>query len=87
MAKKRNDQTPRPAALKILNSCGIEVASGTSLGLAADAHDTPDCILEFVEASKIPVPTINLLEALPRRPLQRRLQAEGRLVEEENRNK
>jgi radical SAM superfamily enzyme YgiQ (UPF0313 family) len=82
MAKDHNNQTPVLDAVKTLNSYGIEVVSGIIMGLDTDTYDTPDRILEFVEASKIPVLTINLLEALPRTPLHRRLQAEGRLIEE-----
>jgi radical SAM superfamily enzyme YgiQ (UPF0313 family) len=85
MAKDHNNQTPVLEAVKTLNSYGIEVVSGIIMGLDTDTYDTPDRLLEFVEASKIPVLTINLLEALPRTPLHRRLQAEGRLIEEEGR--
>ena len=52
------------------------------MGLDTDTPETSDRILEFIEASNIPVLTINLLEALPRTPLYRRLQAEGRLIED-----
>ena len=85
MAKDHNNQTPMLEAVKTLNNYGIEVVSGIIMGLDTDTYDTPDRILEFVEESKIPVLTINLLEALPRTPLHRRLQAEGRLIEEEGR--
>src|SRR5579863_2275548 len=85
MAKDHNNQTPMLEAVKILNSYGIEVVSGIIMGLDTDTYDTPDRILEFVESSKIPVLTINLLEALPRTPLHRRLQTEGRLIEEARR--
>jgi radical SAM superfamily enzyme YgiQ (UPF0313 family) len=85
MAKDHNNQTPMLDAVKTLNSYGIEVVSGIIMGLDTDTYDSPDRILEFVEASNIPVLTINLLEALPRTPLHRRLQAEGRLIEEEGR--
>jgi len=67
--------------VKTLNGYGIEVVSGMIMGLDTDTYDTPERILEFVEATQIPVLTINLLEALPRTPLHRRLAAEGRLVE------
>jgi radical SAM superfamily enzyme YgiQ (UPF0313 family) len=83
MDKEHNNQTPLLEVVKTLNRYGIEVVSGVIMGLDTDTYETPDRILEFVEASKIPVLTINLLEALPRTPLHRRLQAEGRLIEEE----
>jgi radical SAM superfamily enzyme YgiQ (UPF0313 family) len=82
MAKQQNNETPILEAVKTLNSYGIEVVSGMIMGLDTDTPETPDRILEFIEASNIPVLTINLLEALPRTPLYRRLQAEGRLIED-----
>lgn len=82
MSKQQNNEIPLLEAVQTLNSYGIEVVSGMIMGLDTDTYQTPDRILEFVEASKIPVLTINLLEALPRTPLYRRLQAEGRLIED-----
>jgi hopanoid C-2 methylase len=81
MDKDHNNQTPILEAVQTLNSYGMEVVSGMIMGLDTDTYDTPERILEFVEASKIPVLTINLLQALPRTPLYRRLQADGRLIE------
>jgi hopanoid C-2 methylase len=49
------------------------------MGLDSDAPDTADKLLRFIEESHIPILTINLLQALPRTPLHRRLQEEGRL--------
>ena len=85
MDKDHNNQTPILEAVQTLNSYGMEVVSGMIMGLDTDTYDTPERILEFVEASKIPVLTINLLQALPRTPLYRRLQADGRLIEQEGR--
>jgi radical SAM superfamily enzyme YgiQ (UPF0313 family) len=85
MVKDQNNEIGMLEAVKTLNSFGIEVVSGMIMGLDTDDYTTPDRILEFVEASQIPVLTINLLEALPRTPLYRRLQAEGRLIEAEGR--
>jgi hypothetical protein len=82
MAKQQNNEIPILEAVKTLNGYGIEVVSGMIMGLDTDTPETPDRILEFIEASNIPVLTINLLEALPRTPLYRRLQAEGRLIED-----
>jgi radical SAM superfamily enzyme YgiQ (UPF0313 family) len=82
MSKMQNNEMPILEAVKTLNSYGIEVVSGMIMGLDTDTYETPDRILEFVESSNIPVLTINLLEALPRTPLHRRLQAEGRLIED-----
>ena len=40
-------------------------------------------LIEFIESSRIPLLTINLLQALPRTPLYDRLKLEGRLIEDE----
>jgi len=79
MKKTHNNEIPILEAVQTLNRYGMEVVSGMIMGLDTDTYETPDKILEFVEASKIPVLTINLLEALPRTPLHRRLAAAGRL--------
>jgi len=85
IAKDQNNMMPIMDAIGIMHSFGMEVVSGIIMGLDSDTPDTPDRILEFVEDSKIPLLTINLLQALPRTPLYRRLQAEGRLVEQPGR--
>jgi radical SAM superfamily enzyme YgiQ (UPF0313 family) len=85
MGKQQNNEIPILDSIKTLNSYGIEVVSGMIMGLDTDTPDTPDRILQFVEASNIPVLTINLLEALPRTPLYRRLQAENRLIDQPGR--
>jgi radical SAM superfamily enzyme YgiQ (UPF0313 family) len=63
----------------------MEVASGIILGLDTDTPDTGERILDFIERSRIPIVTINLLEALPRTPLWDRLQRERRVVDGEGR--
>ncbi|MGH7727988.1 MAG: B12-binding domain-containing radical SAM protein [Vulcanimicrobiaceae bacterium] len=85
ISKDHNNMMPVMEALRIIHGFGIEVVSGIIMGLDTDTPETPDRILEFVEASNIPLLTINLLQALPRTPLYRRLQAEGRLVDEPGR--
>ena len=85
MFKVQNNEMPILDAVKTLNGYGMEVVSGMIMGLDTDTYETPDRILDFVVASNIPVLTINLLEALPRTPLHRRLVAEGRLIEAEGR--
>ena len=81
MKKTQNNEAPILDSVRKLNSYGMEVVSGMIMGLDTDTYETPDKILEFIEESKIPVLTINLLEALPRTPLHRRLAASGRLNE------
>lgn len=80
MVKDQNLRMPILQAIEILNSYGMEVVSGIILGLDQDTESTAGDILAFIEASKVPMLTINLLYALPRTPLWRRLEKEGRLL-------
>jgi radical SAM superfamily enzyme YgiQ (UPF0313 family) len=85
ISKTHNLSMPILEAVKVLNSYGMEVVSGIILGFDTDTLDTADRILEFIRLSQIPMLTINLLHALPKTPLWRRLELEGRLVFDENR--
>jgi radical SAM superfamily enzyme YgiQ (UPF0313 family) len=85
ISKTHNLSMPILEAVKVLNSYGMEVVSGIIMGLDTDTPETADRILEFIRLSNIPMLTINLLHALPRTPLWRRLELEGRLVFDENR--
>lgn len=80
MVKEQNLRLPILDAVGILNSYGMEVVSGIIMGLDQDTERTADDILAFIEASKIPMLTINLLYALPKTPLWRRLESEGRIL-------
>lgn len=84
--KKQNLRQPILDAVRTINSYGLEVVSGIILGLDTDTPDTGDQVCTFVEASEIPMLTINLLHALPRTPLWRRLAAEGRLLNDPSRD-
>lgn len=81
MGKRQNLRTPILEAVERLNSYGLEVVSGIMLGLDTDTEETGAAVRAFVEASRIPLLTINVLHALPRTPLWRRLEAAGRLRE------
>jgi hypothetical protein len=83
MHKAHNLMTPILEGVATLNSYGMEVVSGIIMGLDTDAPETARHILEFVEASQIPLLTINLLQALPRTKLYDRLAAEGRLTDDD----
>jgi radical SAM superfamily enzyme YgiQ (UPF0313 family) len=85
MQKDQNNQMPLMEALQIIHSFGMEVVSGIIMGLDSDTPETGDKILDFVHLSNIPLLTINLLQALPRTPLYRRLEGEGRLIDEPGR--
>ena len=85
MAKQHNLMVPILDAVGTLNRYGMEVVSGIILGLDTDTPESGKNILEFIEQSRIPMATINLLQALPRTPLWDRLQREARLVEHQDR--
>ncbi|OIQ66434.1 hypothetical protein GALL_519950 [mine drainage metagenome] len=83
--KDHNMMVPIMEAIRTLNSFGMEVVSGIILGLDTDKPETGQHLLEFIDASQIPLLTINLLQALPKTPLWDRLQRENRLIEDEGR--
>jgi radical SAM superfamily enzyme YgiQ (UPF0313 family) len=82
MSKDQNLRLPILDAVRRLNDHGLEVVSGIILGLDTDTPQTADHLLEFIRQSRIPLLTINVLYALPKTPLWRRLEAEGRLRSE-----
>ena len=85
MHKDHNMMVPIMEAIKTLNNYGMEVVSGIILGLDTDKPETGQHLLEFIDASQIPLLTINLLQALPQTPLWDRLKRENRLIEDEGR--
>jgi hopanoid C-2 methylase len=80
MSKDQNLRMPLLDAVRRINDYGMEVVSGIILGLDTDGPQTADHIVEFMRESNIPMLTINVLYALPKTPLWRRLEAEGRLL-------
>ena len=84
--KNHNMMVPILDAVKTMNDHGLEVVSGIILGLDTDTPETGRHLLDFIEQSKIPLLTINLLQALPKTPLWDRLAREGRLIEDEERD-
>jgi radical SAM superfamily enzyme YgiQ (UPF0313 family) len=85
MRKDHNNAVPMLQSIKTLNDYGLEVTSGIILGLDTDSDDTETRLKEFIEVSKIPMLTINLLQALPKTPLWDRLARDGRLDNNEAR--
>ncbi|MBI2216988.1 MAG: B12-binding domain-containing radical SAM protein [Candidatus Rokubacteria bacterium] len=80
MSKDQNLRMPLLEAVERINSYGMEVVSGMILGLDTDTPETTERIIAFIRASRIPLLTINILYALPKTPLWRRLESEGRLL-------
>lgn len=82
IGKSHNIREPILEAVARLNRHGLEVVSGIIMGLDTDTERTGEAIREFIAQSQIPLLTVNLLHALPRTPLWRRLAAAGRLKSE-----
>src|SRR5215471_6534662 len=85
MHKDHNMMVPILEGVHTINSYGMEVVSGIIMGLDTDKPDTGNALLEFIDQSKIPMLTINLLQALPKTPLWDRLERENRLNHDEGR--
>jgi hopanoid C-2 methylase len=84
IGKQHNLKVPIYEAIKTFNSFGLEVVSGIIMGLDGEPADIGDQILEFIKTSRLPMLTVNLLYALPKTPLWRRLEQEGRLHPEDS---
>ena len=84
MRKEQNATLPILDAISTLNSYGFEVTSGIILGLDTDTADTEARLKAFIDASHVPILTINLLQALPKTPLWDRLHRAGRLIADED---
>src|SRR5689334_13133936 len=80
MQKDHNMMVPILEGIRTINSYGMEVVSGIIMGLDTDTPKTTDALIGFIEESRIPLLTINLLQALPRTPLWDRLERENRLL-------
>jgi hopanoid C-2 methylase len=80
MRKEQNAALPMLEAIRTLNRYGLEVTAGIILGLDTDTADTEARIKAFIDASQVPVLTINLLQALPKTPLWERLHRAGRVI-------
>jgi hopanoid C-2 methylase len=79
MRKEHNATLPMMQSIKTLNDYGLEVTSGIILGLDTDSDDTESRLRDFIDLSRIPMLTINLLQALPKTPLWDRLELAGRI--------
>jgi radical SAM superfamily enzyme YgiQ (UPF0313 family) len=65
---------------------GLEVTAGFILGLDNDREDAFDAQINFIQEAGIPVAMVGLLSALKGTDLYKRLQEEGRLLEESSGN-
>jgi hopanoid C-2 methylase len=81
ISKHRNLKIPITEAIQTFNHYGIEVLSGIVMGLDGEPERIDEEIISFIRSSQIPIFTINLLNALPRTPLWRRLEQGKRLID------
>jgi radical SAM superfamily enzyme YgiQ (UPF0313 family) len=86
MHKDHNMMVPILEGVHTINKYGMEVVSGIIMGLDTDKPETGDALLAFVDESKIPLLTINLLQALPKTPLWDRLERANRLIDDDGRD-
>jgi hopanoid C-2 methylase len=84
MRKEQNAALPILEGINTLNKYGLEVTSGIILGLDTDSADTEERLKAFIDASNVPILTINLLQALPKTPLWDRLKRDGRVVADDS---
>ena len=84
--KTVNIQKPILEAIDKLNSYGLEVAAGLIIGFDTDTGQTPQAIAAFIRESQVPIHTVNILYALPRTPLYKRLEQAGRIIPDEGRD-
>ena len=82
MRKEHNAAVPMMEAIRTLNSYGMEITSGIILGLDTDTDNSAAALIDFIEASQIPILTINLLQALPKTPLWDRLARDNRITDD-----
>ena len=82
MRKDHNMAVPMLESIKTLNDYGLEVTSGIIIGLDTDSIDTEERLRDFVDISRIPMLTMNLLQALPKTPLWDRLKRDGRIADD-----
>jgi radical SAM superfamily enzyme YgiQ (UPF0313 family) len=80
--KRQNVASPLADSLKTINAKGLSIIGSFILGLDGETSGAGDRIIDFVEATNLPVVMLNMLFPLARTRLWHRLRKEGRLREE-----
>jgi radical SAM superfamily enzyme YgiQ (UPF0313 family) len=80
--KTQNTRGSLLAAVRTIQSHGIEVMAGFIVGFDNDPEDVFDRQIKFIRQSAIPLAMVGMLTALPDTNLWRRLHREGRLIKE-----
>lgn len=78
-SKLQNTRTPLDEAVAVITSYGIQVMAGFIIGFDGEKSGAGDRIVNFVNATGIPVAMVGVLQALPDTGLWHRLEKEGRL--------
>ena len=82
----RHDDNFLLNAVRKIQEKGLEVTAGFILGLDSDGEEAFDAQIEFIQQAGIPTAMVGLLSALKGTDLYKRLQNEGRLLEESSGN-
>ena len=84
--KGQNARSDLLQSVRKVQSYGMEVMAGFIIGFDNDPEDIFERQINFIRESAIPLAMVGLLTALPQTQLWRRLQREGRLLEESTGN-
>jgi radical SAM superfamily enzyme YgiQ (UPF0313 family) len=82
----RHDDNFLLNAVRKIQEKGLQVTAGFILGLDSDGEEAFDAQIEFIQQAGIPTAMVGLLSALKGTDLYKRLQNEGRLLEESSGN-
>jgi radical SAM superfamily enzyme YgiQ (UPF0313 family) len=74
------------SSIHTIQAHGLEIMAGFIVGFDHDPEDIFERQINFIRASAIPLAMVNLLSALPDTQLWRRLEKEGRLLDEASGN-
>jgi radical SAM superfamily enzyme YgiQ (UPF0313 family) len=80
--KRQNVASPLADSLKAINANGLSIIASFILGMDGETAGAGDRIVDFCEATNLPVVMLNMLFPLLRTRLWHRLRSEGRLREE-----
>jgi radical SAM superfamily enzyme YgiQ (UPF0313 family) len=84
--KGQNTRRDLLDSVRKIQSYGLEVMAGFIVGFDSDPEDIFERQIRFIRESAIPLAMVGLLTALPDTQLWRRLESEGRLLEESTGN-
>jgi len=79
--KHQNLRHPLVEAVETIRGAGLQVMAGFILGFDGEQPGAGQRIVDFVEATAIPLAMVGVLQALPNTALWQRLAAEGRLLD------